>query len=388
MPDPSLLTHLLRGVSRSFYLTLRVLPASIRPQIGLAYLLARATDTIADTSLVSVDHRLAALRALQARIHGATRQTLNVQELVPPALPREVPATVGDRRSIKAAQTAAAERELLLRIDEAVQLLQQFTPDDQQHIRNVIAVISSGQELDLIRFAGCSAQKVVALATDAELDDYTYRVAGCVGEFWTHICRRHLFPRADVDDDFLLRNGVRFGKGLQLVNVLRDLPADLGQGRCYLPAQVLHRASLDPATLLLPAHQESLHPVLCHYRHVATSHLAAGWRYTRHLPWRFARLRLACAWPLLIGTKTLAKLERSPVGPTQSPAKINRRELHWILASSTLLYPVPWLWNRMMDGSGSGAMGSERRTAPSKMSGSRGPGDPGLGRPGGGKPAD
>jgi len=43
---------LLKATSRSFYLTLRVLPAAVRSQIGLAYLLARTTDTIADTELV------------------------------------------------------------------------------------------------------------------------------------------------------------------------------------------------------------------------------------------------------------------------------------------------------------------------------------------------
>ena len=35
------LNELLKQTSRSFYLTLRVLPAAVRPQIGLAYLLAR-----------------------------------------------------------------------------------------------------------------------------------------------------------------------------------------------------------------------------------------------------------------------------------------------------------------------------------------------------------
>ena len=48
------LDPLLKSVSRSFHLTLRVLPAAIRPQIGLAYLLARATDTVAEP-LVAVD---------------------------------------------------------------------------------------------------------------------------------------------------------------------------------------------------------------------------------------------------------------------------------------------------------------------------------------------
>ena len=57
-----LLQDLLRDVSRSFYLTLKLLPGSIREQIGLAYLLARATDTIADTGAVSVEERLAALQ--------------------------------------------------------------------------------------------------------------------------------------------------------------------------------------------------------------------------------------------------------------------------------------------------------------------------------------
>ena len=40
-----------------------------------------------------------------------------------------------------------------------------------------------------------SPEKIVALETPSELDDYTYRVAGCVGEFWTRICRIHLFPQ-------------------------------------------------------------------------------------------------------------------------------------------------------------------------------------------------
>ena len=49
---------LLRGVSRSFYLTIRVLPRPVRGPIQLAYLLARAADTIADTGTLPSDVRL------------------------------------------------------------------------------------------------------------------------------------------------------------------------------------------------------------------------------------------------------------------------------------------------------------------------------------------
>src|SRR5437868_1297740 len=65
-----LLTSLLKDVSRSFYLTLRVLPKKIRPQIGIAYLLARTSDTIADTEILPVNERLAALRNFRERLVG------------------------------------------------------------------------------------------------------------------------------------------------------------------------------------------------------------------------------------------------------------------------------------------------------------------------------
>ena len=55
--------QLLRDVSRSFYLSIRVLPAPLRQPVAVGYLLARATDTLADT---------AQLPAGQRRIHLQT----------------------------------------------------------------------------------------------------------------------------------------------------------------------------------------------------------------------------------------------------------------------------------------------------------------------------
>src|SRR5258708_16520867 len=77
-PTPA---ELLGRVSRSFSLTLRVLPAAVRPQIGLAYLLARTTDTIADTNLVGVERRLGALQALRERILGRSAALIELGEL-------------------------------------------------------------------------------------------------------------------------------------------------------------------------------------------------------------------------------------------------------------------------------------------------------------------
>jgi farnesyl-diphosphate farnesyltransferase len=51
-------TEVLKGVSRSFYLSLRLLPLPMRRAAGIAYLLARTSDTIADSVSGSVGERI------------------------------------------------------------------------------------------------------------------------------------------------------------------------------------------------------------------------------------------------------------------------------------------------------------------------------------------
>ncbi|MBI2927292.1 MAG: squalene/phytoene synthase family protein [Verrucomicrobia bacterium] len=316
---------MLRDVSRSFYLTLRVLPGSIRPQIGLAYLLARASDTIADTEIVAVAQRLEALRSLRGRILGEASGRLDFSELA--------------RR-----QGSLGERRLLERIEEILVALARFPPVDQQHMRTVLSIITSGQALDLERFAGAGPAQILALKTDTELEDYTYRVAGCVGEFWTRMCRAHVFPSAVVDEELLLANGVKFGQGLQLVNVLRDLPRDLRQGRCYLPGDRLAAAGLTPAALLEAANEAKLRPLYDGYLTRAEENLAAGWAYTNALPSRCVRLRLACTWPILIGVRTLTLLRTAPVLDPQQRVKVPRTQVRKLILASLVCYPFPVPW--------------------------------------------
>jgi farnesyl-diphosphate farnesyltransferase len=323
-----LLGDLLKAVSRSFYLTLRVLPAKIRSPIGLAYLLARTTDTIADTELVALEQRLDALRQLRRRIQGQ----------------RETPLDFG---VLAQQQGSRAEGVLLEECEANLALLRRLPPADGQLVREVLDTISSGQELDLQRFARASAGSLVALRTDAELDDYTYRVAGCVGEFWTKMCRSRLFPRAPVNEAFLLANGVRFGKGLQLVNILRDLAADLRQGRCYLPTERLAAAGLKPEDLLQAANEPRLRPLYHGYLDRAEAHLLAGWAYTNALPHGCVRVRLGCSWPILIGWETLKLLRGgNPLDPERR-IKVSRREVRRLRLRSVLLYPWPRAWQKM-----------------------------------------
>src|SRR5438477_4104910 len=63
-------TTLLRSVSRSFYLSIRFLPALLREPIALAYLLARTTDTVADTTQIGGTVRIETLKILSDGIQG------------------------------------------------------------------------------------------------------------------------------------------------------------------------------------------------------------------------------------------------------------------------------------------------------------------------------
>ncbi len=320
--------ELLRDVSRSFYLTLRVLPAKVRRQIGLAYLLARTSDTIADTELVPVDQRLEALKAFRERLHGTRQQPLEFARLAE-------------------CQASAAERSLLEKCEASLAMIGDFDPRDQGAITAVLSTITSGQELDLIRFAGASEREIVALRSRSELEDYTYRVAGCVGEFWTKICRAHLFPAAALDQEALTAQGVKFGKGLQLVNILRDLPKDLRQGRCYLPSLELEALGIKVRELLEPATATKVRPLYNGYLDEAGAGLRAGWEYTNTLPRKCVRVRLACAWPLLIGRQTLDRLKTANPLDANSRVKVPRRTVRSLILRSILYYPFPARWQRL-----------------------------------------
>jgi farnesyl-diphosphate farnesyltransferase len=329
------LNTLLKATSRSFYLTLRVLPAAVRPQIGLAYLLARTTDTIADTDILPVTQRLEALQKLRERILGQSSTPLNFG-------------------SLAQNQNSSAEKLLLEKVEDALAALQNFSPDDQKLIREVLNIITSGQELDLRRFGGSatrnhSGEKIIALETAAELDDYTYRVAGCVGEFWTKICRAHVFPRARLDEKQFFIDGVRFGKGLQLVNILRDLPADLKNGRCYLPSQRLDEVKLFPEILFSPAAADKFLPLFREHLDKAEAHLRAGWRYTNTIPYGQFRVRLACAWPVLIGLRTIKKMRRTDVAALRARVKVPRSEIYTIIFKSLAAVLFPFWWRKLAD---------------------------------------
>lgn len=314
-----LLTDLLKGVSRSFYLTLRVLPTGLRQPIGLAYLLARAADTIADTSLVSAESRVELLFELRSQVQGPAR----LEPL------RRINSELTDLQSIP------KERELLTALPAAFALLEATPEPDASLVRSVVVTLTVGMEQDLATFPFEGSGNVKALEDPAALDRYTYLVAGCVGEFWTAITVAHTNSLRNWDQDAMALTGVRFGKALQLTNLLRDLPNDLRNGRCYLPSSQLAGLGLSPEDLLDPAHGNVVRPVLVDWIKTALDHYQAAEGYLAAIPRRSPKLRLAVLWPILIGLATLAQLARNHqwLDPAY-PSRVSRRWVYKTLALS------------------------------------------------------
>jgi farnesyl-diphosphate farnesyltransferase len=318
MKAHNLLGTPLKKVSRSFYLTLKVLSRPVRRPVGLAYLFARAADTIADTALISREDRLKYLELFREAFRSGETSRLR-------GLSEKLTAPTGN----------AAEQELLARLDEGFALLLTLDPQDQSMIRSLILTLTEGMVMDLATFPGEDEGRLVALETPADLDRYTYYVAGCVGEFWTDIHVAHCRPLAGWDRAAMVRLGVRFGKGLQMTNVLRDLPKDLRIGRCYLPREELERLGLRPVDLLDPSAIVKVRPLLRDLITLTLDHYREGWAYTLAIPRRAIRMRLACAWPLFIGLKTLALIGESPnlLDPS-TVIKIPRSAVYGIMARS------------------------------------------------------
>ena len=326
----TLLRDLLKRVSRSFYLTLTVLPHAIRTQIGLAYLFARAADTIADTHMIDVTQRQRCLDLFREQFQTSGSSYGAFADI---------------RAALDTDQPTEADLILLTRLNDCFTLFHELTPVDQDRIRDLMLTLINGMDMDLNMFPPPSSSDIVALPTLKDLDTYTYYVAGCVGEFWTRLSIAHIPSLRHWNATTMCERGIRFGKGLQMTNILKDIPKDLRKGRCYLPLSLLRQHQLTPEDLLTPEGFRTARPIMMQLIDLTTEHLDTGWQYTMSIPRRAIRLRLACLWPILFAVKTLRHVSAS-IGKHDPnvDVKMPRKEVYatmlfsgMAVASNTLL---------------------------------------------------
>lgn len=271
--------EVLRDVSRSFYLTLRALPKGMREATSVGYLLARASDTIADCGGARAE-RLSLLADFQAQLGGSEKEHFF-----------EAAAVLVNEEGLK-----EGEKVLMIRLKEVFIWWRALPSAERESVRKVVTTIITGQTWDLERFA---EGEVVSLSDASEAEEYCYRVAGCVGEFWTEVGFESDDRFANQPQEELMRLGKDYGKGLQLINILRDEAEDEERGRRYLPG---NRSE---------------------WMEKARDYLESGLAYSRAV--RGRRARLATVLPALIGLETLGLLGKSSPEELAQGVKVGRK---------------------------------------------------------------
>ncbi len=321
--DRYLLTEILKGVSRSFYLTLRVVPGRVREPLGLGYLFCRAADTIADTDLLPPAERLKYLNLF--------REQFKKEAFSPEAV-----AELRDR--LVPSQGNPAERVLLSRLEDCFRIFETLTPEDRERMRDLVGTLTNGMEMDLTVFPPERSGKVKALSAEQDLDRYCYYVAGVVGEYWTRMIMAHFPSLRDWEAGRMRALGMRFGKGLQMTNILKDLGRDLSRGRCYIPKTLLDAHGLRAEDLTPKLEPDRLKALLAPLIKTTLDHLEEGWAYIMAIPRREIRLRLACLWPHLFAVRTLSEIQAAPrLLDPQASVKISRAAVYSTLLLTTAI---------------------------------------------------
>ena len=328
--EAAALRGILRNVSRSFYLSLAVLPKTLRRQMGLAYLFCRAADTIADTPILPYHERLPALHTFRAQFENDSPSRDDIAGLI---------------RSVRGPIPLGCESEhrLLVRLQDCFDQFERLSQGDRRLVGNLVSTLSQGMEMDLVSFPVHVPELPQALPDKASLERYTYYVAGVVGEFWTMLCEANL-PAMRNSATLSRRKELarRFGQGLQLTNILKDVGKDLQSGRCYLPADAIRELGLQPRDLLDPATLQRIRPLIVSLIQEALQHLDHGVRYVRLLPRRALRVRLSCMWPSLFAVQTLEAVCRSnTLLCGQARVKISRQAVYGTMLRSLWYLAVP-----------------------------------------------
>ncbi|MEL6543736.1 MAG: squalene/phytoene synthase family protein, partial [Myxococcota bacterium] len=210
--------QMLPRVSRTFALNIRILEGELHDAALLAYLLCRILDTVEDDTQVPGDARASLLNQCGDLIESGFKDREALERWL------EAIQVVGGRDDDIA---------LVRSTDRVVRCLHVLDQSLQDAVYRSAARMARG----MARF--CSAPRFdeyTPLATEADLDDYCYVVAGTVGEMLCGLFTGYYPGLPDDSRHRMDETAVSFGLGLQVTNIAKDFVTDRDRGDCFIPA--------------------------------------------------------------------------------------------------------------------------------------------------------
>jgi farnesyl-diphosphate farnesyltransferase len=228
---------ILESVSRTFALTIPLLPNGLEKVVGNTYLLCRIVDTIEDATCVdpTTKQELSTLFIKTVLDHSLSEQFV-----------RECLIALINHPNHN-------EKDLIENIPRVLRVLQSCDERQRHAVAKCVQIMSEGMSYFHIR------QNQIGLEDLQEFEKYCYVVAGVVGEMLTTLFALHspAFAKAISGKESL---AIAFGQALQMTNILKDSPEDQLRGVCWKPK------GLGQTDLLVIAHQkleDSLRYICC-----------------------------------------------------------------------------------------------------------------------------
>ncbi|MFD1363616.1 squalene/phytoene synthase family protein [Lentibacillus salinarum] len=189
--------NILKQTSRTFYIPITLLKSPLNQTVGSAYLCMRAVDEIEDHEELDSEVKQHLLRSTSKLL----KQDFDDQAY---------------RQLLKPYKSLLPE--VTLRLGDWVRLC----PD---------GIVANVKESTSIMAAGMAdwAEKGWNIRDKADLDDYTYYVAGLVGVMLSDIWEWYDGTKTDRE------LAISYGRGLQAVNVLRNQDEDSERGVNFVP---------------------------------------------------------------------------------------------------------------------------------------------------------
>ena len=329
--DEAFQTRILQGVSRTFALTIPVLPDELERAVGNGYLLCRIADTIEDDAGLTVEEK----RRYTDWFNELLREPADAGTFGRELAPR------------LAAHATPAERELIAHADQVLRITHSLAEPQRAALARCVRVMSDG----MVYYQG--QETLDGLADQTAMDRYCYYVAGVVGEMLTELFLQRCPQLAGRREEMMLL-GVSFGQGLQMTNILKDIWEDRARGACWLPRPGFERRGLHLRELVAGQGGKAFAEALRELLALAHGHLRNALEYTLHLPASEPGMRKFCLWALGMAVLTLRKIADNPAFLGGQAAKISRRSVKATIVLTTLAARSDWTLRQLFALAGRG----------------------------------
>ncbi len=308
-PNFEFCAGILLRVSRTFAPTIRMLPKRLNVPVTIAYLLCRIADTVEDEETLTREEKreylLLFADIFQDGRDKAEEKFINCVQRIP------------DHN---------ADVYLLKNLDKVYAVYKSFTLEVQQLIGIWVIEMTMG----MIKYAQANnRRKWQVLKSMKELDEYTYYVAGTIGHLLTALFAHYSKKITPTIVQRLESFSESFGKGLQMVNIIRDMTRDLRRGQSYIPDEILHKYRLTRRTIFEADNSEQVEKLFNEMVRLAVDHLDKALDYVVTLPKEETRIRLFCLLPLFWAMQTLKLIQTNTLGLLKADSiKISRHVIH------------------------------------------------------------